>query len=173
LSVTYGRSVFYPGTPVSSTNKTDSHNITEKLLKVALITQSIAGMPLIKLTTSSSINALKTPVPTDHLVSLIFLCVLFVLLFFVFCFLWQLSYPSYGFILAFLPLYFNLGLFLFFFFLQPDRDCVLWIRSFHKTASFEIPKRNWSTHLGNNKVECLILKTVKPQCKKPTYTCNT
>jgi hypothetical protein len=31
-----GRSFFLPGTPVSSTNKTDCHNITEILLKVAL-----------------------------------------------------------------------------------------------------------------------------------------
>jgi hypothetical protein len=29
---------FFPGTPVSSTNKTDHHNITEILLKVALNT---------------------------------------------------------------------------------------------------------------------------------------
>jgi hypothetical protein len=29
---------FFPGTPVSSTNKTDCHNITEILLKVALNT---------------------------------------------------------------------------------------------------------------------------------------
>jgi hypothetical protein len=29
---------FYPGTPVSSTNKTDHHDITEILLKVALNT---------------------------------------------------------------------------------------------------------------------------------------
>jgi hypothetical protein len=29
---------FYPGTPVSSTNKTDRHDITEILLKVALNT---------------------------------------------------------------------------------------------------------------------------------------
>ena len=29
---------FFPGTPISSTNKTDSHNITEILLKVALNT---------------------------------------------------------------------------------------------------------------------------------------
>jgi hypothetical protein len=36
LSVTCGR--FSPGTPVSSTNKTDHHNITEILLKVALNT---------------------------------------------------------------------------------------------------------------------------------------
>jgi hypothetical protein len=28
--------VFFPGTPVSSTNKTDRHDITEILLKVAL-----------------------------------------------------------------------------------------------------------------------------------------
>jgi len=62
-----------------------------------------------------------------------------------------LIYPSDGFILVFLQLYLD-----FFFFLQLDRDCVLWIRSFHKTASFEIPKRYWTTHLGNNKVECLI-----------------
>jgi hypothetical protein len=27
---------FYPGTPVSSTNKTDRHDVTEILLKVAL-----------------------------------------------------------------------------------------------------------------------------------------
>jgi len=32
------RSVVFPGTPVSSTNKTDRHNITEILLKVALNT---------------------------------------------------------------------------------------------------------------------------------------
>ena len=31
---------FSPGTPVSSTNKTDHHNITEILLKVALNTIS-------------------------------------------------------------------------------------------------------------------------------------
>jgi hypothetical protein len=33
--------LFSPGTPVSSTNKTDCHNITEILLKVALNTKSI------------------------------------------------------------------------------------------------------------------------------------
>jgi hypothetical protein len=38
LSVTCGRSVFSSGSPVSSTNKTDHHNITEILLKVALNT---------------------------------------------------------------------------------------------------------------------------------------
>jgi hypothetical protein len=36
LSVTCDRSGFSPGTPVSSTNKTDRHDITEILLKVAL-----------------------------------------------------------------------------------------------------------------------------------------
>jgi hypothetical protein len=36
LSVTCDRSMFIPGTPISSTNKTDSHDITEILLKVAL-----------------------------------------------------------------------------------------------------------------------------------------
>jgi hypothetical protein len=39
---------FSPGTPVSSTNKTDHHDITEKLLKVALntitLTQIFIGM---------------------------------------------------------------------------------------------------------------------------------
>jgi len=34
--LTYDRSVVVPGTPVSSTNKADSHDITERLLKVAL-----------------------------------------------------------------------------------------------------------------------------------------
>jgi len=38
-TVTCNRSViFFSGTPVSSTNKTDHHNITEILLKVALNT---------------------------------------------------------------------------------------------------------------------------------------
>jgi hypothetical protein len=37
-SVTCGRSVIFPGPPVSSTNKTDRHDITEILLKVALNT---------------------------------------------------------------------------------------------------------------------------------------
>jgi hypothetical protein len=32
---------FSPGTPVSSTNKTDCHNITEILLKVALSTTNL------------------------------------------------------------------------------------------------------------------------------------
>jgi len=36
--VTCGRSVAFSGTPVSSTNKTDHHDITEILLKVALNT---------------------------------------------------------------------------------------------------------------------------------------
>jgi hypothetical protein len=38
LSVTCDRSVFFPGTPVSSTNKTDHHDIAEILLKVVLST---------------------------------------------------------------------------------------------------------------------------------------
>jgi len=38
FSVTYDRSVFSTGLPVSSTNKTDRHDITEVLLKVALNT---------------------------------------------------------------------------------------------------------------------------------------
>jgi hypothetical protein len=36
--VTCDRSVFSPGPPVSSTNKTDCHDITEILLKMALST---------------------------------------------------------------------------------------------------------------------------------------
>jgi len=35
MTVTYDRSVVSLGTPVSSTNKTDRHYITETLLKVA------------------------------------------------------------------------------------------------------------------------------------------
>ena len=38
LSVTCDRSVVFSGMPVSSTNKTDRHNITEILLKVVLNT---------------------------------------------------------------------------------------------------------------------------------------
>jgi hypothetical protein len=38
LLVTYGKSGFSPGTPVSSTNTTDRHDITEILLKVAFNT---------------------------------------------------------------------------------------------------------------------------------------
>ena len=41
LSVTCGRSVFSLGPPVSSTNKSDHHNITEIFLKVALNTIKI------------------------------------------------------------------------------------------------------------------------------------
>jgi hypothetical protein len=37
LSVTCDSSVVFSGTPVSSTNETDRHDITEILLKVALI----------------------------------------------------------------------------------------------------------------------------------------
>ena len=38
LSVTCNRSVVFSGTPVSSTNKTDNHDIVEILLKMALNT---------------------------------------------------------------------------------------------------------------------------------------
>ena len=38
MSVTYSRFWFSQDTPVSSTNKTDHHDITEVLLKVALNT---------------------------------------------------------------------------------------------------------------------------------------
>ena len=38
MSVTCGKAVVFSGTPVSSTNKTDRHDITELLLKVALNT---------------------------------------------------------------------------------------------------------------------------------------
>jgi hypothetical protein len=38
MSVTCDRSVVLPVTPVSSTNKTDGHNTSEILLKVALNT---------------------------------------------------------------------------------------------------------------------------------------
>jgi len=41
--ITFVRSVlfFFPGTPVSSINETDSHDITELLLKMALNTINI------------------------------------------------------------------------------------------------------------------------------------
>jgi hypothetical protein len=39
LYVTDGRSWFFPGTPVSSTNNTERHDITEILLKVTLNTK--------------------------------------------------------------------------------------------------------------------------------------
>jgi hypothetical protein len=38
LSVACNRSVGFPGAPIFSNNKTDRHDITETLLKVALIT---------------------------------------------------------------------------------------------------------------------------------------
>ena len=38
MSETFSRSVVFSGTPISSTNKTDRHDITEILLKVALNT---------------------------------------------------------------------------------------------------------------------------------------
>ncbi len=45
--VTHIITVFSPGTPVSSTNKTDHHDITEILLKVALNTITLIPMPSI------------------------------------------------------------------------------------------------------------------------------
>jgi hypothetical protein len=39
----------YPGTPVSSTNKTDCHDITEILLKVALNTITLLSVKDLKL----------------------------------------------------------------------------------------------------------------------------
>ena len=47
--MTYDRSVVFSGTPVSFTNKTDRHDTTELLLKVALntITLPITGNPAI------------------------------------------------------------------------------------------------------------------------------
>ena len=43
FSMTYDRSVFFSGTPVSSTNKTNHHNITETLLKVAMTAPEVLG----------------------------------------------------------------------------------------------------------------------------------
>jgi hypothetical protein len=37
--------VFFPGTPVSSTNKSDDHNVTKILLKVALNTITLTLNP--------------------------------------------------------------------------------------------------------------------------------
>ena len=51
---------FSPGTPVSSTNKTDRHDITELLLKVASNTIKQINKANIKLTTHFS---LKTDIP--------------------------------------------------------------------------------------------------------------
>jgi hypothetical protein len=48
LTVTCGRSMVFSGTLVSFTNKTDSHNITEILLKVVLNTVSLMLTPLNK-----------------------------------------------------------------------------------------------------------------------------
>jgi hypothetical protein len=38
---------FFPGTPVSSTNKTDRHEVTEILLKVALNTINLNIKPIL------------------------------------------------------------------------------------------------------------------------------
>ena len=43
--MTWDRSMVSPGTPVSSTNKTDRHDITEILLKVALSTINLIPKP--------------------------------------------------------------------------------------------------------------------------------
>jgi hypothetical protein len=47
LSVTLGRSVVF--SPVSSTNKTDCHNMTELLMKVALSTITKPNQPTTEL----------------------------------------------------------------------------------------------------------------------------
>ena len=51
MSTTFGKSVVFSGTPVSSTNKTDRHDIIEILLKVALnnITLALTKTLFIKL----------------------------------------------------------------------------------------------------------------------------
>ena len=51
MSATFGKSVVFSGTPVSSTNKTDRHDIIEILLKVALnsITLTLTKTLFIKL----------------------------------------------------------------------------------------------------------------------------
>jgi hypothetical protein len=49
LSVTCGRSVVLCGSPFSSTNKTDRHDIAEILLKVALNTITTTPNPLLHL----------------------------------------------------------------------------------------------------------------------------
>jgi hypothetical protein len=48
LTVTCGRSMVFCGTLVSSTNKTDCHNIAEILLKVVLNTVTLMLTPLNK-----------------------------------------------------------------------------------------------------------------------------
>jgi hypothetical protein len=45
LSVSCDRAVVFPGTPVSSINKIDRHDIAEILLKVALNTTTITPCP--------------------------------------------------------------------------------------------------------------------------------
>jgi hypothetical protein len=54
LSVTCDRSVVFSGTPVSSINKTDRHDITEILLKVALNTITLTPNQM------NLVNSLKT-----------------------------------------------------------------------------------------------------------------
>jgi len=50
--------LFSPGTPVSSTNKTDHHNITEILLKVALNTITLSISNEVTINMSSNFNIL-------------------------------------------------------------------------------------------------------------------
>jgi hypothetical protein len=75
LSVTFGRSGVFSGTPVSSTNKTDRHDITKKLFKVAL--------NILSLTIIYAISVLldKQPITSLHQQCCIVL-LLFVLLYF-------------------------------------------------------------------------------------------
>ena len=62
---------FSLGTPVSSTNKTDCHEITEILLKVALSTIALALTPHILSASTSSCELSKRMVNTiNHIFSL-------------------------------------------------------------------------------------------------------
>jgi len=62
MSVTCDRSVVFPGTPVSSMNKTDRHDITDILLKVALNTINLNQFLCQKTITSVyKYNYLKLP----------------------------------------------------------------------------------------------------------------
>ena len=64
MLVTYGRSVFFfSGTPVSYTNKTDRHDITELLLKVALNTITITWTHLINITRENFVLKSIPPSP--------------------------------------------------------------------------------------------------------------
>jgi hypothetical protein len=50
---------FSPGTPVSSTNKTDCHDIAEILLKVALITINLTNQNICKVVFATNFKYLK------------------------------------------------------------------------------------------------------------------